>query len=262
MRVWLLLLGLLACAGVRSEIQTREVSYEADGALLTGYIAWDDALEGKRPGVLVVHEWWGHNDYARRRARDLAELGYVGFALDMYGDGKLAEHPDDAGAFAQAVSSNFDGMKARFMAAQQQLLGDEHVDAGRVAAIGYCFGGGVVLNMARAGASLSGVVSFHGSLGPIGEPAESVPVPMLVLNGAADPFVSAEAITAFKQEMDAAGADYSFVNYPDVVHSFTNPGATAVGEKFDLPLVYDADADAESWEAMQRFFDRVFGNDA
>jgi dienelactone hydrolase len=120
----------------------------------------------------------------------------------------------------------------------------------------------VVLNMARAGAPLSGVVSFHGSLGPIGEPAESVPVPMLVLNGAADPFVSAEAVTAFRQEMDAAGADYSFVNYPGVKHSFTNPGATAVGEEFGLPLAYDAEADAKSWEAMQRFFDRVFSDDA
>ncbi|MEM8493635.1 MAG: dienelactone hydrolase family protein [Pseudomonadota bacterium] len=262
MRTRLLLLSLLACGYVQAEIKTQEVSYEADGVTLSGYVAWDDAIEGKRPGVLVVHEWWGHNDYAQRRARDLAELGYVGFALDMYGDGKLAEHPDDAGKFAQAVSSNFDGMKTRFEAAQQQLLGQEYVDGSRIAAIGYCFGGGVVLNMARAGAPLSGVVSFHGSLGPIPGPAESVDVPMLVLNGAADPFVSAEVVTAFKEEMDAAGADYMFVNYPDVVHSFTNPGATEVGEKFGLPLVYNADADAQSWAAMQEFFERVFASDA
>ncbi|MEM1190674.1 MAG: dienelactone hydrolase family protein [Pseudomonadota bacterium] len=261
MRIRLLLIGLLACGHVQAEIRTQEITYEADGATMSGYIAWDDAIEGKRPGVIVVHEWWGHNDYAQRRARDLAELGYVGFALDMYGDGKLAEHPDDAGKFAQAVSSNFEGMRTRFETAQQQLLGQEYVDGSRVAAIGYCFGGGVVLNMARAGAPLAGVVSFHGSLGPISGPAESVDVPMLVLNGAADPFVSSEAVTAFKQEMDAAGADYNFVNYPGVVHSFTNPGATEVGEKFGLPLVYDSEADAQSWEAMQQFFDRVFDND-
>jgi dienelactone hydrolase len=242
-------------------VQTRELTYEADGVTLSGYLAWDDALEGERPGVIVVHEWWGHNDYARRRARDLAELGYVGFALDMYGDGKLAEHPEDAGKFAQAVSGNFELMKTRFDAARQELLEQEQVDAGRVAAIGYCFGGGVVLNMARDGAPLSGVVSFHGSLGPIAGPAESVDVPMLVLNGAADPFVSAEAVADFKQEMDAAGADYRFVNYPGVLHSFTNPGATALGEKFELPLRYDASADAQSWTAMQEFLQRVFADD-
>ena len=258
MKGQLLLLGLLACGTVHAEIQTRQISYQADGATMSGYLAWDDALEGKRPGVLVVHEWWGHNDYAQRRARDLAKLGYVGFALDMYGDGKLAEHPDDAGKFMQAVVSNFAGMKARFEAAQQQLLKQDSVDPDRVAAIGYCFGGGVVLNMARAGAPLKGVVSFHGSLGPVGGPAESVKVPILAMNGAADPFVKPEAIEAFRKEMDAAGADYTFVNFPDVMHSFTNPGATAVGEKFGLPLKYDADADAASWKAMQEFLDRVF----
>ncbi len=260
MKRWLSLLGLVVCGIAQAEIQTREIVYEADGATLSGYVAWDDALEGKRPGVLVVHEWWGHNDYAQRRARDLAELGYVGFALDMYGDGKLAEHPDDAGKFMRAVVSNFDGMKARFESAQQQLLKHDHVDAERIAAIGYCFGGGVVLNMARIGAPLAGVVSFHGSLGPVAGKAESVKVPILALNGAADPFVSADAITAFREEMDAAGADYTFVNYPGVKHSFTNPGATAVGEKFELPLEYDADADAASWKAMQEFLDRVFAD--
>ncbi len=260
MKASLLLVSLLVCALAQAEVQTREISYDADGATLTGFVAWDDALAGARPGVLVVHEWWGHNDYARQRARNLAELGYVGFALDMYGDGKLAEHPDDAGKFAQAVASNFEGMKMRFEAARQELIRQEHVDADRVAAIGYCFGGGVVLNMARADAPLSGVVSFHGSLGPVPGPADSVAVPMLVLNGAADPFVSAEAIAAFKSEMDAAEADYTFVNYPGVEHSFTNPGATAVGEKFGLPLVYDANADAESWKAMQEFLERVFSD--
>lgn len=261
MKRWLCLLSLLVCGYACAEVKTRELTYEADGVSLSGYLAWDDALAGERPGVIVVHEWWGHNDYARRRARDLAELGYVGFALDMYGDGKLAEHPEDAGKFAQAVSGNFEVMKTRFEAARQQLLEQEQVDAGRVAAIGYCFGGGVVLNMARAGAPLSGVVSFHGSLGPVAGPAESVDVPMLVLNGGADPFVSAGAVADFKAEMDAAGADYRFVSYPGVLHSFTNPGATALGERFELPLEYDANADAQSWTAMQAFLERVFAAD-
>ncbi len=257
MKRWLLL-GLLACGVAHAEIQTREISYEADGVLLTGYVAWDDAVAEQRPGVLVVHEWWGHNDYARSRATDLAELGYVGFALDMYGDGKLAAHPDDAGQFMQTVVSNFEGMKARFEAAQTELIKMEQVDGDRIAAIGYCFGGAVVLNMARAGAPLSGVVSFHGSLGPIAGPAERVDVPMLVLNGAADPMVTRESVEAFKAEMDAAGADYEFVDYPEALHGFTNPGATEVGERFGLPLAYDAEADAQSWQAMQDFLDRVF----
>ena len=254
----LVLVSLALSTVAAAEIQTREVIYTADGANLTGFMAWDDAIAGQRPGVLVVHEWWGHNDYARKRARDLAELGYVGFALDMYGDNKLAAHPEDASKFMGEIMKRYDGMKARFDAAKQQLLSSDLVDGKRVAAIGYCFGGGVVLNMARANAQLSAVVSFHGSLNAVVTPEKTINVPMLVLNGADDPYVPEDAIGAFKAEMTAANADYEFINYPNTKHSFTNPGATEVGKKFDMPLVYNAEADKQSWQAMRDFLARAF----
>ncbi|MGD8312998.1 MAG: dienelactone hydrolase family protein, partial [Gammaproteobacteria bacterium] len=226
--------------------------------LLKGYLAYDDAVEGKRPGILVVHEWWGHNAYARQRAEMLADLGYIALAVDMYGDGKTAAHPDDAGKFSGAVRRNLPLMKDRFNAARRFLNAQPGVDPDRNAAIGYCFGGSVVLEMARAGADLDGVASFHGSLGGLGPVADTVKARILVLNGADDPFVSAEQIAVFKDDMDAAGADYTFINYPGAMHSFTNPGADALGEQFGLPLAYDAAADAASWQALQDFFRDIF----
>ena len=254
-------LGILLLAvsqPLLAEIQSKEIIYEVDGTSLTGFVAWDDTVQGKRPGVLVVHEWWGHNDYARSRSEDLAKLGYVGFALDMYGDQKLAEHPDDAQKFMKAVTSRFDVMQNRFRLAQAQLGDMEEVDKSKIAAIGYCFGGAVVLNMARANEPLAGVASFHGSLGAATQADEDINVPILVLNGADDPFITAESITAFKKEMDAANADYTFINYPGVKHGFTNPDATETGKKFNMPLEYDAEVDAQSWSEMQSFFSRIF----
>ncbi len=180
----------------------------------------------------------------------------------MYGDGKTAQHPDDAGKFASAVGGNMPLARARFEAALSALKDQPTVDPDRIAAIGYCFGGGIVLNMARQGLDIDGVVSYHGSLAT-SEPATPgvIKAAILVFNGADDPFVTGEQIAAFKQEMDTAGADYSFVNYPGAVHSFTNPGADALGEKFNLPLAYDAQADADSWAQTQAFFDRIFTRD-
>jgi len=237
----------------------REVTYEADSITMKGYLAYDANVEGKRPGVIVVHEWWGHNEHTRNAADKLAEEGYVAFALDMYGDGKTAEHPEDAGAFAGAVMQNFDGAKARFNAALQVLLDDAHSHSEQVAAIGYCFGGGVVLNMARQGADLDAVATFHGSIGPI-EPAQPgvVNARLLVMNGEDDPFVSAEAITNFKAEMDSAGVAYEFVNYSGAVHAFTNPAATEKGKEFGLPLAYNKEADEKSWAKLLAFLDEVF----
>ena len=253
----LLLLASLACQAV---VVGRDVSYQSGETLLKGYLAYDDAVQGKRPGILVVHEWWGLNEYARERARQLAELGYVALAVDMYGDGKTADHPDDAGKFASAVRSNLPLMQARFEAARKFLNSQPDVDPEQNAAIGYCFGGGVVLAMARSGADLDAVVSFHGSLGGGGAVAPgSVKARILVANGADDPFTTAEQIAAFKAEMDAAGADYTFINYPGARHSFTNPDADALGKKFGLPLAYNAAADADSWAEMQAFFRSVFG---
>lgn len=239
---------LFAAGSLQAEIQGQEVTYQAGDATLKGYLAYDDAMSGQRPGILVVHEWWGHNDYARKRARLLAAMGYAALAVDMYGDGKQADHPKEAGEFAGEVSSNMEMATARFEAAMALLQQHAMVNPDRISAIGYCFGGGVVLQMARRGLDLDLVASFHGSLGTENRAgAGDIKARLLVFNGGADPFVKPEQIEAFKSEMDAANADYRFVSYPGVKHSFTNPGATAVGEQFNLPLVYDLEADHRSW---------------
>ena len=254
----LTLVSLAMLVVVGAAAAGEEVSYSADGTTLKGYIARPAKADGKRPGVLVVHEWWGNNDYPRKRADMLAQLGYVALALDMYGDGKVASHPKDAGAFAGEVRKQMDVAEKRFRAALALLAGQRDVDTRRIAAIGYCFGGGMVLEMARRGLPLAGVVSFHGSL-PTQTPARpgGVKAKVLVLNGADDPFVKPEQIEAFKKEMDAAGVDYRFINYPGAVHAFTNPDATENGKKFNMPLAYNADADRKSWEEMQRLFGAI-----
>lgn len=239
-------------------IITEEVSYSVNDTPMTGYIAYPQNANNA-PGVLVVHEWWGHNAYVRQRAEMLAELGYVAFAVDMYGDGKVADHPKEANAFMMEVINNADVAQARFEQALQILTDHAATDAEKTAAIGYCFGGAVVLSMARAGMDLDGVVSFHGSLGglaPINE--GEVEAEFLVLNGAADPMVSAEQKQAFQQEMQRADLEFEFVDYPDAQHAFTNPAATAKGEQYGLPLAYDAEADADSWNKMRDFLQRVF----
>ena len=243
----------------RAAVVGKPVEYSADGVTLKGYIAYDDTFKDRRPGVIVVHEWWGHNAYARKRADMLAKLGYVALAVDMYGDGKQANHPDDAGKFSSEVMKNMPAMKARFMAAMDLLKQNEAIDPTRIGAIGYCFGGGVVLNMARQGADLKGVVSFHGSLATSANAEKgNVKASILACNGADDKFISAEDIKNFKAEMKAAGADFKFVNYPGAIHSFTNPGSTEMGKKFNLPLAYNEKADKKSWADMQEFFKRVF----
>ncbi len=242
-----------------STIVTEDVVYRVDTLTLKGYIAYDSSVSGKRPGVLVVHEWWGNNDYPKRRARMLAELGYVAFALDMYGNGQTADNPGDAGKLAGSVMQNPDQMKARFVAALDELKKNPNVDPSRIAAIGYCFGGGVVLGMARMGADLKGVVSFHGGLG-VAAPAKpgSVKGSILVCNGGADKYVSPEQIDAFKKEMAAAKVDYKFVTYPGATHAFTNPASDENGKKYDMPIAYNKPADEKSWAEMQKFFRKVF----
>lgn len=241
-----------------AKVVGKTVEYTADGAVMKGYLAYNDKIEGKRPGVLVVHEWWGLNDYTRKRARMLAELGYTALALDMFGEGKQAKHPDDAGKFATEVMKNFDMGKARFLAGEDLLKKQPTVDPDRVAAIGYCFGGGVVLNMARQGADLKGVVAFHGNLMAV-KPAEAgaVKAKILVLHGGDDKFTTPEQIESFKQEMAAANADYKFIVYPGAMHSFTNPDATAYGKKFNIPLAYNKKADKESWAEMKKFLEET-----
>ena len=251
---------LLACSQIAfAKVIGKQVDYTIDGVKLTGYLAWDDAIKGKRPGVLVIHEWWGHNDYARKRADMLAGLGYTAFALDMYGDGKVAAHPQDAKKFMTEVTSNMATARKRYTKALSLLKADANTDNKKIAAIGYCFGGAMVLDMARQGTDIKGVASFHGSLGT-GSPAEKgkVKAKVLVMNGAADPFIKPEQIDTFNKEMRGAGVDYEFINYPDAKHAFTNPVATEMGKKFKLPLEYNATADEKSWAKMQVFFREIF----
>ena len=260
LRITTLLGLLLALAGTAAaEIKGETIDYRSGETTLKGYLAVDDSLQGKHPGILVVHEWWGLNDYARKRARMLAELGYTALAIDMYGDGKTATHPDTAGKFAGELSKNLPLAKARFLAALELLKQQPTVDSERIAAIGYCFGGGVVLAMARAGIDLRGVASFHGSLAT-NNPAQpgTVKTKVLVLTGADDPFAPPEQVAAFKKEMEAAGVTYRLVSYPGAKHSFTNPDADAFGKQFNLPLAYNAEADQKSWQAMQDFFREIF----
>jgi dienelactone hydrolase len=252
--------GEPAPASTAPDIRGEEIIYEAGGTTLKGYIAYD-ASAGPRPGVLVVHEWWGHNDYVRDRARMLAEMGYTAFALDMYGDGKLASHPQDAQKFMMEVLGNLDAAEARFRAANDILQAHPATDPERIAAIGYCFGGAVVLHMARGGADLDAVASFHGSLGTQ-SPAQpgSIRGRLLVANGADDPFVPPAEVEAFKAEMEAAGADMKFISYPGVMHSFTRPGATEIGAQFDMPLRYDEAADKDSWSELTILLSQTFGD--
>lgn len=240
-------------------IVTEEIEYTVNGEPFTGYLAYDGNIDGPRPGVLVVHEWWGHNAYARSRAEQLAKLGYTAIALDMYGAGKVADHPDNAMQFMQEAISNPEAVKQRFLAAKKLLQDQPTTNPAQIAAIGYCFGGGVVLNMARDGVDIDGVASFHGSLAPVNMAQPGVVTArVLVMHGADDTLVPLEQVEAFKSEMDAAGVDYEFISYPGAKHSFTNPDSTAIGEKYNMPLAYNKEADEQSWRRLHAFLQSLW----
>lgn len=255
-----LITALLLFSGLaRAELITEEIHYEVDDESFTGYLAYDDQIEGERPGILLVHEWWGHTDYVRQRAELLAKLGYTAFALDMYGSGKQADHPEQANAFMETVMANIDSAERRFRVAHNILREHPSVATDQTAAFGYCFGGAVVLHMARQGADLDAVVSYHGMLGTESPAAEGdVIAKVRVFTGGADPMVPPEQVEAFKEEMRSAGVDYKVQNYPNAAHGFTNPEADEKGEAFDMPLAYDAEADADSWRKTLRFLGAVF----
>lgn len=239
-------------------IKGEEVSYATDTTEMRGYLAYNENLEIKRPGILVIHEWWGHNDYTRQRADMLAELGYTALAVDMYGNGRQAEHPEDAGKFAGMVMQNMDAAQARFDAALELLKSHSTVNPDQIAAIGYCFGGSVALTMANAGKDLDAVAAFHSGVQLPVMPNENLKARVLVCNGAEDPFISPESVTAFTRAMDSIKADYNYIAYEGATHSFTSKAADSLGKKFDMPLAYQEKADKESWQQLQDFLNETF----
>ena len=247
---------LLSCGLALAEIRSENIEYEQGGAKLKGYLVYDDKYSEPRAGILVVHEWWGINEYARTRAHMLAELGYVAFALDMYGGGKNTQETKQA----QHWSGQFRGsamMRSRAKAGLEVLKNHKRVDAKRVAAIGYCFGGTTVMQLAYSGADLKAVASFHGSL-PLPEEDDYAPdrvkAAVLVCHGYADTFIDRQHVLAFQKSLDQIGADWQMVIYGNAKHSFTNPDADAIGIE---GLGYDRKADQRSWKHMQQFFQRL-----
>lgn len=240
------------------KIVGEEVTYKANGITMKGYVAYDKAQKGKRPGVLVVHEWWGCNEYVKRRARMLAELGYIAIAVDLFGDGKIAPDPAAAKAYTAPFYENPILARQLLEAAQFKLRTYPQTDGTEIAAIGYCFGGGILLNLAKIGMPFMGVVSFHGSLSGLPATTATINTKILVCHGEADSFVPASDVQQFQRDLTAAQIPFEFISYPNATHAFTNPDATAVGQKFGLPIEYNEAADIKSWTDMALFLKRVF----
>ena len=234
------------------------ISFTSDSANLRAFVVYNDSVKGRRPAVLVIPEWWGLNDYPKMRARELAKLGYVAMALDVYGDGKVAETPDSATKYSGPFYMHPEKAKRRIDSAIAKIKTYDIVDTSKIGAIGYCFGGGVLINTARLGDDLKGIVSFHGSL--LGTPARKdlMRTKMLICHGNDDKFVTAQDVAKFKKQMDSIDASYTFIAYDGATHAFTNPASTANGKKFNMPIAYNAKADSASWSDMKKFFDDLF----
>jgi len=244
----------LTALPVQAELQSSIIEYRQERTTLEGYLIYDDQFTGKRPGVLVVHEWMGLNDYAKSRANQLARLGYVAFAPDIYGQGVRPSTPEAAGAESGKYKNDRSLLRQRILAGLDVLKSHANVDASKLVAIGYCFGGTTVLELARSGADIKGVVSFHGGLStPAPEDAQNIKAKILVLHGADDPFVPQAEVDAFEKEMKDASVDYALIAYPGAVHGFTNPSNT--GEI--KGALYDEQADQRSWKDMNEFFSNI-----
>lgn len=254
--IFITLVFCIISSPVSGKVITETISYSRDGVPLEGYLAYDDAIEGKRPGVLVVHEWWGLNQYARNRAEQLAGLGYIAFAVDMYGKGKVTEHPDKAAEWMKQVTGNIEKWRRRAMAGLEILKQRPRTQTGSIAAIGYCFGGSTVQQLAYSGADIKGVVSFHGSLVmPPEDLTSGIPAKMLILHGASDPMTKLESIPGYITAMEKSGIDWQLIIYGGAKHSFTNPNADQFGMD---ALAYSKSADRRSWANMKLFFDEIF----
>jgi dienelactone hydrolase len=250
--------ALMAAGSTPAAVKTETVEYEYGGTKMRGFVAFDDANTEKKPGVLVVHEWWGLNGYAKARCKQLAELGYVAFAADMYGDGKVVKTQDEARELAMGVRKDAGVWRGRAAAALKALAGRADVDPSKLAATGYCFGGSTALQLAYSGADLKAVVTFHAALPtPTEAEAKAIKPRIAVYNGAADEFVTEKSIAAFRAALDKAGVKYEFVSFPGVVHSFTAPEADKVGNAM---MKYDKAADEKSWAGMKELFKATLGN--
>ena len=244
--------------GTLSNIKSEEVTYTDGGVTLKGYVAYNENQQGKRPAIVVVPEWWGNNDYPRMRARMLAELGYIAIAADMFGDGKVGTTPAEAQALVEPFYGNPQLAKSRIEAAITKVTTYQHADAGKIAAIGYCFGGSMSLIAAKLGSDLKGVVSFHGGLAGVPATEGKTKAKILVCHGGADNFISAEEIKVFRNNLDSVKVSYTFKTYEGATHAFTNPSATETGKKFNMPIEYNEPADKQSWEDMKTFFKSIF----
>ncbi len=251
-----ILLVLAFSVEAQKNIKTERIEYRDGETVLQGFVAYDASIKGLRPGVLVIHEWYGHNDYIQQRARHLAEMGYVAFALDMYGKGILASDAQQASQLAGGFYQDRALMRQRANVGLKVLQEHKLVDKKRIAAIGFCFGGTVALELARSGAELAGVVSFHGGLNtPHPTDAKQITGSILVLHGADDPYVKEEEVRSFQEEMRNAGVDWQMIFYGDAVHSFSNPAA---GNDKSQGAAYHPRAAQRSWQAMQTFFHEIF----
>lgn len=244
--------------GEMPAVKTAEVNYTTDTMHCRGYIAYDENRKGKLPIVVVVHEWWGLTDYVKTRAKQLAALGYFAIDADMFGEGRIAATPAEAMAFTKPYYANPALAKTRLDAAIAKAKTFRQADSSKVAAIGYCYGGFVVLNAAKLGEAVKGTVSFHGDLSGVTPKKGLIQGDILVCQGADDQFVPEKARAAFKKSMDSVGAHYTFIQYAGATHAFTNPEATGLGKKFNLPIAYNAAADSASWNDMKSFFASVF----
>lgn len=249
--------ALVLASAANAEIKTKTIEYKDGDTVLEGFLAYDDALEGTRPGILVCHDWTGLQDYAERRAKMLAELGYAAFCADIYGKGIRPDDPKECARVAGEYKDDRALLRRRVKAGYEEMKRQPMVDDEQTAVIGYCFGGMVALELARSGADVKGAVTFHGALNtPAPADAKNIKGKVLVLHGADDPFVPADEVAAFKKEMKDAQVDYEFTAYPNAVHSFTKPAAGSDNSKGSA---YNEEADKKSWEAMKEFFKKIFG---
>jgi len=242
---------------IATNIKEERIDYQCVEVNMTGFLAYDASLPYKKPLIILIHEWWGLNDYIKSRARQFAHLGYCAFAIDIYGNGQVADNPTDAGKLAEPFYKDTLMTKAHFDAALEKVVSLEVADTRKTIALGYCFGGGMALNMARLGANIHAAVSIHGSLSGVSKINNKINAAILVCHGEDDKFIDEAEVQGFKAEMKAVGAEYYFKSYAGATHAFSNPNATAMGEKFNLPIAYNELADKESWKDIIHFLDQV-----